>query len=248
MKVSFGGGVADGRGSIGGVTFSRNRYGSYARKRVVPVNPNTSEQVRARSTFQAAVTAWRQLTDAQRAAWANYAAQTPVQDKLGATIYLTGLQAFMSVQGPARTYAAHDIGFVASIPKVPTVTGGIQQDDITSIVSDGDISDATLDITVTGPTTPGGLQSANPGEYAILYLSRPVSNETNFFKGPWIYTRRAVSSGPTPENEISFTLAQLAEFGIVPTTKSKLFMKFVRFSTTNTRIPVERIASVTFEA
>ena len=119
MKVSFGGGVADGRGSIGGTTFSRNRYGAYARKRVVPVNPRTSEQVRARTTFQAAVTAWRQLTDAQRAAWSNYAAQTPVQDKLGATIYLTGLQAFMSVQGPARTYAAHDIGFVASIPPYP---------------------------------------------------------------------------------------------------------------------------------
>lgn len=248
MKVKFGGGIADGRGSIGGTTYSRNRYGSYARQRVTPVNPQTPAQIRARSTFQAAVTAWRRLTDAQRAAWSNYAAQTPMQDQLGSTIYLTGLQAFMSVQGPARTYAAHDSGFVASIPTVPTVTGGVQQDDITSIVSAADISEATLDITVTGPTTPGGLQSASPGEYAILYLSRPVSNETNFFKGPWVYTQRAVSSGPLPENEISFTLAQLAELGIVPTAGSKLFMKFVRFSTTNTRIPVERIDSVTFQA
>jgi len=248
MKVSFGGGVADARGSIGGTTFSRNRYGAYARKRVVPVNPNTSLQVRARSTFQAAVTAWRQLTDAQRTAWANYAAQTPVQDKLGATIYLTGLQAYMSVTGIYRTVNAAGGSTIVTLPTVPTVTSGIQTDDLGVFTIAADISDDEFTLSITGNTSAGGITSATAGEYAIVFLSRPVSAQTNFFKGPWICVGAAFHSGAEPVDEIPLNLAFLSANGIVPTAGSKMFVKLVRFSTVNTRIPVERIASATFSA
>jgi hypothetical protein len=248
MKVSFGAGVADGRGSIGGVTFSRNRYGSYARKRVVPVNPNTTAQIRARSDFQTAATSWRALTDADRAAWTNYAAATPIIDRLGATVYLTGMQAYMSVTGIYRSLNTAAGSTLVTLPHAPTVASGIQHDDLGVITITAKYADDEFTLTIPGNTATGGITSSTAGEYAALFLSRPVSPQINFFKGPWIITGAAFHSGAEPVDEIPLNRAFLATLGIAPTVGSKMFAKLVRFSTVNTRIPVIRTQSVVWAA
>lgn len=85
-------------GSLAGQTSSRNRFGQYRRSRAIPVNPNTSAQQAARDDFSAASQAWRGLTQAQRDAWAAYAATRPRTNSLGQTIYLTGHQTFVSLR------------------------------------------------------------------------------------------------------------------------------------------------------
>lgn len=84
-------------GSIGGTTFSHNRYGMYTRARRVPVNPNTSLQVAARQALADATQAWRDvLTAGQRAAWESYALASPVTNRLGQAITLTGQAAYVA--------------------------------------------------------------------------------------------------------------------------------------------------------
>lgn len=82
--------LADARGSMGGMTASRNKGGSYFRSRVKPTNPNSEAQQEVRQAFALAVAGWSILTAGQRASWNSYAEQTPVTDSLGEQIKHSG--------------------------------------------------------------------------------------------------------------------------------------------------------------
>jgi hypothetical protein len=63
---------------------------------VIPVNPNTEAQGIARENLATATAAWQNtLTDEGRGSWESYAAATPVTDKLGDTLVLSGQQMFV---------------------------------------------------------------------------------------------------------------------------------------------------------
>lgn len=241
MKVKFGNGVADGRGSIGGTTFSRNRYGSYARTRVTPVNPNTPSQIRSRANFQANATAWRSLTDSQRTSWSNYAAATPVIDSLGNTIYYSGMQAYMSVIGIYGTVNAAVPATTLTVPEAPTVPNGTQTDDITSFILQSDLEDG-LTVTIAG----GGVAGTVVGEYAAIFVGRPVSKTVRYYNGPWRAAALVLKSGATPTTTAVINTGALLALDIVPTSGCRTFVKLVRFSTVNTRIPAIRQSSVTW--
>jgi hypothetical protein len=88
--------IGEGSGSMGGTTYSHNRYGQYMRNRRVPVNPNTALQDAVRTVFADLAQRWNStLLTAQRSAWNNYAANVAVKDKLGQDIYLTGLNHYL---------------------------------------------------------------------------------------------------------------------------------------------------------
>jgi len=96
MLVQWGGGILDARGSIGGQTASRNRFGNYLRARITPVNPATDRQNDIRVAIQSLCTLWQEtLTPAQRDAWEVYAASITRVNKLGAQIKLTGFNHFI---------------------------------------------------------------------------------------------------------------------------------------------------------
>jgi hypothetical protein len=84
-------------GSIAGVTSSRNRFGQYRRTRAIPVNPSSDRQGTIRARFGDLSQAWRDLTEAQRAGWANLGLSYSRTDALGQVYSLDGQQAFISV-------------------------------------------------------------------------------------------------------------------------------------------------------
>lgn len=84
-------------GSIGGTVYSRNRGGAYIRNRAIPVDPNTSFQINVRAILAAQSQNWADLTDAQRAAFENWALQNLVTNALGNQIRLSGHQAFVQL-------------------------------------------------------------------------------------------------------------------------------------------------------
>jgi hypothetical protein len=83
--------------SAGSTTASRNRFGSYFRNRVMPVNPQSESQTVYRLRFQDLSSNWRDLSDEQRQGWAELGSEMVRQDSLGQTYNLTGLQAFTSL-------------------------------------------------------------------------------------------------------------------------------------------------------
>lgn len=72
------------RGSVGGVTYTANKYHALiARARVAPVQPNTNPQAWSKAAFGAAITAWEAITKANRDLWIAYASTVVRSGPLG---------------------------------------------------------------------------------------------------------------------------------------------------------------------
>lgn len=84
-------------GSVGGSTFSHNRYGPYIRRRAIPVTSTTEEALAAKARFTSQSQAFSALTAAQKLGWEEYALHNPVTDALGMTQPLTANVAFISL-------------------------------------------------------------------------------------------------------------------------------------------------------
>jgi len=116
--VKLGGGVTDIRGSIGGTTFSRCAGGNYMRARTKPVNPRSPLQVTRRANIAHLTKYWsNKLTQQQRDDWIAYAKGTTWTNKLGESIQINGLAAFIQLN-VLHLMIPSDV-----IPNAPTATG-----------------------------------------------------------------------------------------------------------------------------
>jgi hypothetical protein len=95
-------------GKMGGIVFSRNRFGQYIRNRVKPVNPRTHAQTLSRGRFSTASASWLGLTDGVRTAWNSFASVTKVRTRRGDMAYITGQEFFVKAAKLQVTF-----GFVA---------------------------------------------------------------------------------------------------------------------------------------
>jgi len=185
--IKLGGGVIDIRGSMAGNTFSRNRFGAYVRARTKPVNPNTSRQQAVRNRMQALTTAWNQsLSDAQRTAWAQYAAAIPWLNALGEEQYLTGFNMFV------RSNAAILQAGLTQVNAGPTTLSLPETDPTFAVVGDtaADEVDITFDNTMDWANEDGGAM--------IISVGQPVNQTRNFFAGPYRYAGVIEGDSVTP--------------------------------------------------
>lgn len=185
--IKLGGGVADIRGAIAGTVFSKNRYGSYARNLTVPVNPGTPAQTKIRAVMGQVRAGWFDLaSQAQRDAWAVYATNVPVQNRLGESITLTGWNMF------ARTNAAalyNDLDFVLDAP----TDFSLAEQDATLAIA---VSEATQLISV---SFDAGMDWVDENDSQLLiYASRPQNPTVNFFKGPYLIAGMISGDSVTP--------------------------------------------------
>lgn len=120
MKFTPGPTIGAASGSIGGTTFSRNRYGAYTRVRAIPVNPSTTAQQNVRSRLATYSANWQLLTAAQRLAWENWAQQNPVVNSLGMQQVLAGQVAYVGI----NTRLAQATDTAIDVPPItPAPTG-----------------------------------------------------------------------------------------------------------------------------
>lgn len=94
-SITFGSIVAEAKGSVGLVTYSRNQFGAYAKARSTPTNPNTGPQTVTRGFMTTAVAAWKTLTDAQRLNYITFADQYYSKNRIGARGVMTGYNLFI---------------------------------------------------------------------------------------------------------------------------------------------------------
>lgn len=120
-NVLFGNGVADMRGSIAGSTFSRNRFGAYARNRTKPINTDTPFQSAIRNQLGSFAKQWGgTLTEPERQAFITIAPNHPLPNKLGQIVTLHGIAFFQQlnlnlhlVGGTPITVPPADFGITA---------------------------------------------------------------------------------------------------------------------------------------
>jgi hypothetical protein len=97
-KINFGGVVQDARGKQNGIVYSKNKSGAYVRRKVTPVNPQSTAQAAIRNSFATWSKQWSAtLTSAERAAWTTFANTYPRVDVFGNSITLNGLNQYIAI-------------------------------------------------------------------------------------------------------------------------------------------------------
>lgn len=94
-KFTPGPAVAEVRGSVGGTTFTRTRYGAIMRVRTKPVVSGTSWAQNAKGRFTTGTQSWQGLTAAQKMSWNEWCQTNPVTGSLGEKQVLTGHVAYV---------------------------------------------------------------------------------------------------------------------------------------------------------
>lgn len=178
--------VTDASGSVGGLTWSRNRGGQYVRARVVPTNPNTSFQAAVRGFVSQLASLWvNTLTVAQRAAWDAYAINVSTQNRLGDDITVTGLNMYVRTNVPAlqALFARQD--------DAPTIFD-LGDYTIPAIVA----SETLQQVAVVFTDTDDWVDEDDAG--MLVYVSRPKNPSVNFFKGPYRFAGSIDGDSVTP--------------------------------------------------
>lgn len=138
MKFTAGLAVGQMSGSLAGITASHNKGGPYFRNRAIPTNPNSTAQLRTRNFLATNSSNWADLTNAQRAAWVEWARQNPITNTLGNSVLKTGHQSYIGLN--SRILLAGDT--VIDVPPIVTAPNGF-----TSAAQDGDIGTGDTDLT-----------------------------------------------------------------------------------------------------
>lgn len=103
--VQYGPLIAQARGKVGAIYFSRNRAGDFVAAKPVWEQPNTDPQLAARYAHQQLIQEWQlTLTDAQRALWRQYDRQFPRPARFGNPQPPNGYAAFYRVNMPWMRY------------------------------------------------------------------------------------------------------------------------------------------------
>lgn len=174
MKVLYGAGVLGASGSMGGMTASHNRFGSYWRSRTTPVNPNTQRQNKIRAAVQLFAPQWSGvLTLLQREAWEVYAAAITRTGSLGQQIKLTGYNMFM------RSNVIRNQSDLTAIIDAPTILTLPPADPIMV----GTIDEASQQISVAFDDSLDWVDQS--GAHLIVFMSMPVAAGRAFIGGPW---------------------------------------------------------------
>lgn len=96
-KVQYGSIITDMSGSIGGITFQKNRSGSIARLRSGTRKNTTPKQSEAHALHTALIREFSLLTLPEKQAWDLFADANPKTDKFGTERVLTGQNMFESL-------------------------------------------------------------------------------------------------------------------------------------------------------
>lgn len=197
-------------GSVGGLTYSRNKGGMYTRARAVPTNPNTAFQQVLRNAMGQLTTRWGQtLTQAQRDAWAVFAENVPIVDSLGYSHTIPPMSWYIKANSLRVQSGLSVIDAAPTVFELGTLTIPV--------------------LTATAASVTASLAFTNTDAWAnevggalLVYVSRPQNAAIQFFNGPYRYAGRVNGAGTPPTSPATITLP----FTTGPA-GSKLFAKVV---------------------
>ena len=186
--------VTQASGSVGGMTFSRNRYGMYTRAKGLPVNPNSEQQQAVRQIFSALASAWNGVLDsAERAGWDDYAAQMVWSDSLGEPIKLTGQSVYAQCNTPRLQ---------AGLTRVDTAPEVFTQPVFTMPTITADDSDGKINVAFTNTDA----WATEVGGALLVYAGRPLSPTIKFFKGPYRYAGKVAGAAQAPTSPVALDM------------------------------------------
>lgn len=165
-------------GSYQGITSSRNRFGQYVRTRATPVQPRTPKATALRAQLTTASSAWRSLSDAQRTAWNDYAAQIGYTDSLGQGYNPTGAALYVGSSITAQSGGSQSVA-PAELPNYVLTISDVTYTDATPGPEAMEVqlgitsADNYMLVETSGPVSPGITSAAAVRRWRTL----PVTAE-----------------------------------------------------------------------
>lgn len=144
-KIKYSALVSDMRNKLNGSVLSKNRYGSYVRNKVTPVNPQTAYQQAVRQRLGSLSAAWRNLSQPQRLAWSETSKSAPFTDIFGDTKVLDGKAFFVKLNSNLLSIGEDVLTNAPALQDFPSIaiTGASVQTDGTVSIS---LSETTIPV------------------------------------------------------------------------------------------------------
>ncbi len=163
-------------GSQGNTTASHNRYGSYTRNRVIPVNPSTPAQTAVRVLLTSFSQQWRALTQGDRDGWIALAILDPTIDTQGQPIVLSGQAYYVGFNMQRDTVGLVRLDIAPALVEVPpsitsaafTISGGVPTMTYTPVVVNGSATNFQV-IKATAPLS-AGINFVSASLYKIILV------------------------------------------------------------------------------
>lgn len=168
-KIKYSALVSDMRNKLNGSVLSKNRYGSYVRNKVTPVNPQTDAQQLQRSRLSAASAAWKGLSQSNRSGFAELAKVHPLTNIFGDQVTLDGKSMFTRLSINRMLVGQPVLAAVPELKGVPFV-------EITSFTASEGTGELEFDINVA--TVPAGYS-------LVVQATAPLSPTINFVKNQY---------------------------------------------------------------
>jgi len=198
-SVTYGGGITNVVGSHGGTTFARNKGGNYMKKKVHGVNPRSELQLAMRTSIgQLSKYYSNTLSDAQRSAWASFAASLPVINRLGNATFLSAQQMFTKLN--AQVLAGGST--IVATPPITTAVG--TPTSISVAAASGGPGTLSITNAVAAPT----------GNDKVMYWCGPPMNPGRSFISSQLRRMATLYTVNAANNVLADYLAQ---FGLTPT-------------------------------
>ena len=164
-KIKYSALVSDMRNKLNGSVLSKNRYGSYVRNKVTPVNPQTQYQQEVRQRLGSLSQTWRTLSTRQRNGWSELAKSTPFTDIFGDTKHLDGKAFFIKLNSNLLSIGQATISSAPVLGEIPPLA-------LDSVIAS---TENDLSVTIDPAVVPAG--------FTLKVFSTPVlPAQINFVK------------------------------------------------------------------
>lgn len=195
-KVKYSALVSDMRNKLNGSVLSKNRYGSYIRNKVTPVNPQTSFQVEQRGNLASLSAQWRGLTDEQREGWRALSEQLPKTDIFGDSKKVSANALYVGLNLPLLALGQSPNESAPQPVSIPAVF-------LSNLIAQVDTgANYALSITISPATVPAG--------YALVVYATPsYSPGISFVKNQY----RSLGAFTPSGGVVNLMTAYTARFG-----------------------------------
>lgn len=203
--IKYGQIIAEARGKMGGMVFSKNHSGAYMRTKVSPINPKTVAQQAVRTLMTTLAQSWRGLTVNQRLSWSIGASTWTHSNIFGDNVPLSGFGLYCRLN---RNLQTANLTIIGDLPVHSAVIGI----DSSSLVADTTLGTLNLTFDPVIPVT----------QRLFIYATKPVSAGINFVKSEY---RLIATPGDTAMSPFDAAVAYIAVFGALPAVGEKVFVK-----------------------
>ena len=214
-KIKYSALVSDMRNKLNGSVMSKNRYGSYVRNKVTPVNPQTSFQQAARQQLGAFSSQYRELTAAQRSSWINGAINFPFTDIFGDVRHLSGQTLFVKL----NTNLVNSGSVAITSAPLPVGIPELAAEILTATITGSALTALSLGVSV----------NAVPAGFALaVYATPPTVASIQFVKNRF----RFIGVGTVAANEVDILSLYSARFGTAANAGEQIHVRIALVSTT----------------